>query len=165
MDFYRTLAALALPADAIAPGAPGAIEPGVEGEDLSPVFEAPAGGTDGVGAALGLKSAAYSQMARCPASGTLGPESACNNVKRLNIGYMGLSVRVDDWRYTAWTKFNGTLNRADFNTILGEELYDHRGDTNTDFDAFENVNVVSDPKNAAMRSTLLGLLRAKFERK
>ena len=164
LDFYRTLAALALPAGAIAPGAAGAIEAGVEGEDLSPAFEAPSGGgAGGVGAALGLKTAAYSQMARCPAKGTLGPESACNSVQRTDIGYMGLSVRVDGWRYTAWAKFNGTLNRADFDTLLGEELYDHRGDTNTDFNAFENTNVVSDPENAATRSTLLGLLRAKFQ--
>ena len=39
-------------------------------------------------------------------------------------------------------------------------MYDHRGDTNTDFDAFENANVVSDPKNTATRNMLLGLLRA-----
>ena len=51
----------------------GQIEAGVEGIDLSRVFVHPSGGQPV------LKAAAFSQMARCPAAGTLGPESACND--------------------------------------------------------------------------------------
>ena len=84
LDLYRTLAALA--------GFPAAaIEPGVEGTDLSPVVADPT---------AVVKTAAFSQMARCPAAGTLGPESACNEVPLAKIAYQGFSVRVDAWRYT-----------------------------------------------------------------
>jgi hypothetical protein len=108
------MAALALPPSlAAADPATGngfGIEAGVEGMDLSPVFSSP-------GAAAPVRSAAFSQMARCPAAGTLGPESACNSVKLVDIAYMGYSVRVDDWRYTAWMSFNGTANRADWGSV------------------------------------------------
>ena len=140
--------------------------------DLSPVFSSP-------GAAAPVRSAAFSQMARCPAKGTLGPESACNTVRLVNIGYMGFSARVDGWRYTAWLSFNGTANRGDWDLVqpggggvvgavagqaglLGEELYDHADDDGTDFDAFENVNLASAPEHKATRDELLQLLKVQF---
>ena len=167
VDFYRTLAGLALPA-----GADARIEAGVDGVDLSPVFAQP-------NLDPPLKTAAFSQMARCPAKGTLGPESACNAVRLVNIGYMGFSARVDGWRYTAWLSFNGTTNRGDWDLVqpskggvvravagqaglLGEELYDHAGDDGTDFDAFENVNLASAPEHKATRDELLQLLKVQF---
>jgi iduronate 2-sulfatase len=70
LDLYRTLASLA-------GFTPEQIEPGVEGTDLSPVFADPS---------TVIKTAAFSQMARCPQPGTLGPESACNSVARVKIG-------------------------------------------------------------------------------
>ena len=103
LDLYRTLAGLA--------GLPGsAVERGVEGDDLTPVF---------ANASAVIKTAAYSQMARCPAAGTLGPESACNAVKLTNIKYMGISVRTELWRYTGWFGFNGTANRVVWGDLQG----------------------------------------------
>lgn len=64
LDLYRTLPALAGLQSQASPGAGGvAIEPGVEGTDLEPVFR---------NLSAVLSTAAYSQMARCPAGGTLG---------------------------------------------------------------------------------------------
>ena len=69
-------------------------------------------------------------------------------MKRVDIKYMGYSIRTDDWRYTVWLPFNGTANRGIWNanardgdSALMEELYSHRGDNGTDFDAFENENL------------------------
>lgn len=147
LDLYRTLAGLTgFSADAI--------EPGVEGTDLSPVFNDPS---------TIVKDAAFSQMARCPAVGTLGPESACNTVPLLKIPYMGFTVRVDAWRYTAWLAFDGATNTAgwdDPRALIGEELYAHANDTGVDFDAFENVNVVTE--NTVVRDELMQRLRARF---
>ena len=39
--------------------------------------------------------------------------------------------------------FNGTALRAELGTAIAKELYDHRGDMESDFDAFENENIVS----------------------
>lgn len=147
LDLYRTLAALA--------GFPeSAIELGVEGTDLSPVFQDPS---------TVVKAAASSQIARCPQGGTLGPESACNQVPLLKIAYQGYTVRVDAWRYTVWLGFDGATSRGkwdDVNEIVGEELYSHANDTGTDFDAFENANVVD--QNPLVRQQLMALLRARF---
>ena len=75
---------------------------------------------------------------------------------------MGYSVRDDRWRFTAWMKFNGTKNRADWTAApLGVELYDHDGDDGTDADAFENVNVVDDHDD--VRRELFEVLRRKFD--
>lgn len=152
LDLYRTVVDLAVPA------AYAKVEGGVEGVSLAPVFANPA---------AVLKNASFSQMARCPAKGTLGPESACNTVKRADIPYMGYSVRVDDWRYTMWLAFDGKRNRGDWAglpaSLHGEELYAHKGDTGADFDAFENENVAASQANAPMVRELRQLLRTRFD--
>jgi iduronate 2-sulfatase len=177
LDLYRTLAALAMPAAAAAAsagvgagadadateGLNAAVDEEVEGVDLSSLFADPR---------TSLKDAAFSQMARCPSTGTLGPESACNEVRLAEIGYMGYSIRTDRWRYTVWLAFNGTANRAVWPStaavgaggdgLLGEELYDHEGDDGSDFDAYENVNLATKPSFAGTKAKLLATLRAKF---
>jgi hypothetical protein len=70
---------------------------------------------------------------------------------------------VDAWRYTVWLGFDGATSRGkwdDVNEIVGEELYSHANDTGTDFDAFENANVVD--QNPLVRQQLMALLRARF---
>jgi sucrose-6-phosphate hydrolase SacC (GH32 family)/arylsulfatase A-like enzyme len=59
---------------------------------------------------------------------------------------MGRSVRTDRWRYTEWV--NGK------NESVGNELYDEEGDPQ------ENVNIVSDPKNAPVVAQLVAQLHA-----
>merc|ERR1711957_994495 len=72
----------------------------------------------------------------------------------------GISVRTDRWRYTEWVKFDygkGLPIFVENNTDV--ELYDHLGDDENDFDAYENANAVSDPANAAVVAELAAALR------
>ena len=45
------------------------------------------------------------------------------------------------WRYTEWAQWDGTKLRPNWGTNAGIELYDHRGDDETSFDATENFSV------------------------
>ena len=66
---------------------------------------------------------------------------------------MGYSVRVEDWRYTAWFKFDGVAVAplTDGHHSLGRELYDHRGDTGLWMDwPGENINLVNQPEHSAL---------------
>lgn len=100
-------------------------------------------------------------------------------MKRVNIAYMGYSVRTDVWRYTVWLPFNGTANRGIWlpaavhaagakgkATAVGdarmEELYSHHDDTGDDFDAFENENVATQPGMAAVCTQLYEQLRQRW---
>eukprot|EP00039_Didymoeca_costata_P032396 m.37670 g.37670 ORF g.37670 m.37670 type:complete len:611 (-) comp9338_c0_seq2:59-1891(-) len=158
LDLYRTLAALAYAGVDKSKMPP--IESTVEGDDLSPIFQNPSSPP--------IKTAAFSQMARCPATGTLGPESACNSVKREDIAYMGYTVRVQGWRYTVWIGFNGTRNRGIWPSSAAPmaELYDHSGNNGTSsnvMDAYENENVVEDAKNQPLVASLYTLLKNRFD--
>ena len=146
LDLYRTLAGLVLP------GA--TVEAGVEGTDLSPIFEDPT---------AMLETAAFSQMSRCPQNNSW-INNPCNFVPLKQITYMGYTVRVTGWRYTVWLAFNGTTNRALWDGPMhGEELYDHTGDGGADFDAFENANAVNASGNQLIRNKLLAALRTRFD--
>ena len=48
---------------------------------------------------------------------------------------MGYSVRTAQYRFTEWFKFNDDTLRADFNSTVAMELYDHTNDAGNDFDA------------------------------
>eukprot|EP01079_Euglenida_sp_SAG-EU17-18_P002441 gene2441-514_t len=144
VDIYPTLAALAgLPAP-----------PGTEGTDQSSVFENP--GTT-------IKDHALSQYARCP-----DPKKAdwqgntCGSDPSTEIGYMGYSVRTDEWRYTEWYQFLGEDLLPSCDHIRGTELYPHTGDNGTDFNAFENVNLAADGAHNQTAATLHDLLRVSF---
>lgn len=62
---------------------------------------------------------------------------------------MGYSVRTPTFRYTEWFAYNGTTLKADMNTTVAVELYDHTDDLGDDFDAYDQVNLASDPASAA----------------
>ena len=141
LDFYRTLVGLA------APSLSSKIEPSVEGVNLTPLFEQP----ELAPGQTGPHNASFSQMARCPCGRTYpcfseGIESACNSVPRNITPFMGYTVRTDRWRYTVWIPFDGASNRGKWsaaaaNISRSQELYDHSGDTGTNWaDGFENVN-------------------------
>jgi hypothetical protein len=80
---------------------------------------------------------------------------------------MGYTVRSNSWRYTAWLDFNGEKNRAEWsllpNSLRGEELYNHIGDTNSNYDEYENENVASYSQYKNIRDELLNVLKEKFE--
>lgn len=72
----------------------------------------------------------------------------------------GVTVRTERWRYTEWVQFdydNGFPIFTENNTKV--ELYDHQGDVESDFDAFENTNVVSNPEHAQVVEFLAADLR------
>ena len=165
IDMYRTLAELA--------GAP-APEPGVAGRSV-------AGAVLGDGAAAGA-AVAFAQVARCvPESvcdtaegdpslcANLRPEvpplfqidDACTSVARERIDWMGYTVRVPGWRYTAWVRFGPQLV-ANWSVINSTELYAHAEDEADDFDASETRNVARDEANAELVRELHSVLRSHF---
>ena len=55
---------------------------------------------------------------------------------------MGYSIRVDQYRFTEWYRFNRTTAIPNFTDIYGTELYDHTAPTT--FFNDENVNLVGE---------------------
>jgi arylsulfatase A-like enzyme len=93
VDLYPTLASLA--------GLPDPLKNGenIQGDELSPLFDAPI--TNGTG----VKPFAYSQFAKqnVEVKGYgIEPWSTCTKCKRSEWDYMGYSLRSDRWRYTEW---------------------------------------------------------------
>lgn len=131
VDFYPTLAELA-----------GLPDPRAEGEDVNgtslvPVLADPS--------ATSLKAAAFSQFAKPSRE---NPFWYWPTPRRNETEIMGYSVRVPDWRYTAWFGFEGQQVVPVTDWILGRELYTHFGDDgDPDFDG-ESVNLASDPAHA-----------------
>jgi len=142
-DLYKTVASLA--------GVPD-VEEGVEGIDLSPLFE---------NKDLPLRTASFSQYSRCPEAGEpVYYHPNCEEVPKEKIGVMGYSVRDQLWRYTEWFKWNGTSLKAEWDEpSVGRELYSHSGDDGVNYDKFENQNIVDEPGHEEivkrLRETLL----------
>lgn len=69
---------------------------------------------------------------------------------RCNFTHMGYTIRTKEWRYTEWTKWNGTLLLPIWNKVWNDvvnELYDHHNEIlyPINFDSHEeNINVVND---------------------
>ena len=63
------------------------------------------------------------------------------------------------WRYTEWVEWDGTRLRPNWSKNAGVELYDHSGDDESSFDAYENFNVKDqNPKVVAALSRQLHAL-------
>lgn len=165
IDMYRTLAELA--------GAP-APEAGVAGRSV-------AGVVLGDGAAAG-PAVAFAQVARCVPESVCDAadgdpslcanllagvpplfqiDDACTSVARERIDWMGYTVRVPGWRYTAWVRF-GPQFVANWSVINASELYAHKEDEADDFDASETYNVARDEANAEIVRELHSMLRSHF---
>jgi len=140
VDVYPTiadLAGVALPTGDDLP---------LDGVSLGPVLKS--GGT-----VLG-RAAALSVFGRCPRTADntafltnpddMWQNNWCEFIDRSTIPWMGFSMRTADWRYTEWAEWNGTALRPNWEKNAGVELYDHRGDDQTSFDAYENFNVATD---------------------
>lgn len=90
---------------------------------------------------------ALSQFMRCPPSDAQPADywegSTCLFVDRSQMQFMGYSLRVPEWRYTEWRRWNASTLTPDWSTagLVGTELYRHSPvGMNYSFDAFENVN-------------------------
>lgn len=136
VDVFPTLAALA--------GLPQPV--GVDGDDLSALFDAPA---------TPLKHFAYHQYPACGMPSINHTRLGCNNVPKEQFSFMGYSVRTDQWRYTLWVTWDQTnctpvWDGAD----QVDELYTHTGDSSTSMDLWENANLVLRPEHTAIRAQL-----------
>ena len=122
VDLFPTLTELA--------GVPQA--PGMQGVSLAPVLDDPN---------TSVSNVSFSQFPRM---------HTCNESFPLQRAPMGVSIRVDTWRYTEWVKFNYTADKPHpiWSELYGVELYDHHGDGGDSMDKFENENLASEPAYA-----------------
>ncbi|XP_065191297.1 iduronate 2-sulfatase-like [Sycon ciliatum] len=133
IDMYPTLAELA--------GLP--TPPDLNGTSFAPYFDNHT--------MPSLKDAAFFQFPRCPKNlSRMWDENICLSVPRTEFYSMGYSVRTTQYRYTEWLKWNGTRLHGEWSDVVGVELYDHAGDTGTDFNAFENENLAAEPSMQAV---------------
>ena len=94
---------------------------------------------------------------RCDLDPVSGYYTRCSGTARDQIQVMGYSVRTQAWRFTEWFRYDG--NRTDFDATVATELYDHRGDQGGDMDAYEQDNVVDDPRHKAVVAQHRRILR------
>jgi iduronate 2-sulfatase len=88
----------------------------------------------------------------------------CLMTERATFPFMGVSLRVQDWRYTEWLPWNGSALLPSFNsTPVGIELYSHAGDDGTSFDGpFEVVNLAGQAQYAQIQQQLAAMMRAVY---
>ena len=165
LNLFPTLASLAQ--------APPAL--GVQGVDMTPLFEA-APGSAAAAAAAALAAlpgggGAFSQQAKCyqkdaptpdptPAQEELTTLMTCEFVDREHMDFMGYSVRTAEWRYTEWARWNGTALAPRWDALVGRELYDHRA--GVDPWNSENENLVDDAQYKDVVAALKAQLRGHF---
>ncbi|XP_011403341.1 PREDICTED: iduronate 2-sulfatase-like [Amphimedon queenslandica] len=121
----------------------------VEGSSVAPLLKNPS---------MEWKKGAFSQYPR-PTSGLpqiLGRPEFDDNENGESV--MGYSVRVDDYRFTEWYRFNRTTSTPNFTDIWGTELYNHT--TPTVFFDDENTNLASRPNMADKVQELRAILQA-----
>ena len=72
--------------------------------------------------------------------------------------FMGLTMRVAEWRFTEWCAFNYTRAYPIWESsdpfACELELYDHIGDNGTEFDRCENENVAYEARHRELIKTL-----------
>ncbi|XP_062507937.1 iduronate 2-sulfatase-like [Corticium candelabrum] len=121
----------------------------LEGKSLAPLFK---------DSTKSVKNVSLTQYPRCGNVKT-GADN-CGGVKRTDFEYMGYSIRTDRYRYTEWVEWNGKKLQPNWENVIGKELYDHQGDEENDFDAFENENVAE--KEEEVAKELSKMLRESF---
>jgi len=83
--------------------------------------------------------------------------SDCHWTEREHLDFMGYKMRTANFSLTQWFAWNGTALRADYDNVVGVELYDHGTDDGTApaaFDNFENVNLHGNPAFADIEKDL-----------
>jgi len=128
VDMYRTLAELA--------GLSG-VQDSVQGTSLAPVFDAPVHMPEKM-----AQKVAFSQIGRCDCrfwedrNATMCGANACIKTPQGSEEYnfMGYTMRTQDWRYTAWVKWDHDVKKPDWSQPVASELFDLSMDTGRDFD-------------------------------
>jgi hypothetical protein len=81
----------------------------------------------------------------CNVTNHFDTSNQCTTTASSDFFAMGYSVRSVDWRYTRWMVWDGASLSPLWDSVIGEELYDHRGDVKPfDIDRFENINLAMD---------------------
>jgi iduronate 2-sulfatase len=105
------------------------------------------------------KDAAFSQYPRCWDE-SVGhtydkPMARCAGVDRTKFALMGYSMRTDGWRYTEWVEWDGSKLQANWNKLVGVELYDHSkiatNNTKERFEQTENSNLAASADKATLQ--------------
>ena len=111
---------------------------------------------------------ALSIYPRCPAditnSSNFWKNNDCLFTERTQVSIMGLSIRVENWRYTEYRWWLPSLKPDWDRTPAGIELFSHegdKGDINT-YDTFEVVNLAGLEQYAEVESALAMQLFAAY---
>jgi iduronate 2-sulfatase len=159
-------------------------EAGLDGVSFAQILD---GTSNADGEAWADKGWALSVYPRCPTDPIghgLWYNNWCINVDRTKILYMGYSLRVHGWRYTAWQPWNGTslsavawpeskpLNGTSVTTTANEDngagtslffeelfAYSDAVGSELDLDTLDVVEVSGQPENAATIARLYAQLR------
>ena len=157
VDLYKTISELV---DAPLPG------DDIEGTSFAALFDSPDLNAQEAAKLLNKTAAAYSQYPRCPNNLTyLWDDNSCH--KGNKVIYMGYSIRVPNWRYTAWMEWEDGKGKWD-KKPYAVELYDHHGDdetsggTENDFNQCEIENVAEN--NPDIAETLQQQLKDFFDK-
>ena len=120
----------------------------VEGTSLTPLLKNP--GQE-------WKKAAFSQYPR-PSCGIQQIPNKPSFDKEHNENVMGYTIRVDQYRFTEWYRFNRTTATPNWTDTWGSELYDHTNPTV--FFNDENTNMANDPDKQDLVKELRKVLQA-----
>ena len=121
----------------------------VEGTSLVPLLKDPN---------QQVKKAVFSQYARPNSGMSIIPNEPAFNWKEHSENVMGYTIRVDQYRFTDWYRFNHTTATPNFTDIWGTELYDHTEPTV--FFNDENVNLANQLDMQDLVKTLRKMLQA-----
>ena len=89
---------------------------------------------------------------------TIIPNKPAFNAAEHNESVMGYSIRVDQYRFTEWYRFNRTTATPNFTDIWGTELYNHTEPTV--FFNDENINMAHQSDMQGLVHTLRIMLHA-----
>lgn len=121
----------------------------VEGTSLTPLINNPD---------MDWKIAAFSQYPR-PSDGLIKiPNKPSFDPSEKAESVMGYSVRVDQYRFTDWYRFNRTTGVPDFKDIWATELYNHTHPTV--FFNDDNINMAADDDKKDLVESLRKIVQA-----